>query len=123
MKATTAARRAGLPDMCAPIASLISKCEKALTKVSPLTWQHDSLLANLEALHLAASLVDPDRESPGRHSGKALQNALRALSSMMQKTEKARQKFPPGSAQHTLLANRFAALQAAEAAVQHELPR
>lgn len=126
MKATSAVRRdeppaAGLPDIRAPLTSLISKSEKALTKVSPLTWQHDSLLASLEALRLAMHLMEPERDRPSSHSGKALQDALCALSSMMRKTEKAQQKFPSGTAQHTLLANRLAALQAAEAAIRREL--
>lgn len=36
-----------------PIASLISKSEKAQQKLTPGTWQHTMLRENLRALHLA----------------------------------------------------------------------
>lgn len=41
----------------APLASLIHKSEKALTKLTPGTWQHTRLANNLRALHLAAPLL------------------------------------------------------------------
>lgn len=54
----------------APIASLISKSEKALSKVAQGTWQHRMLSSNLKALDIASALLiralsetdnDPDK--------------------------------------------------------------
>ncbi len=42
----------------APLASLISKSEKAKTKLAPDSWQENMLAANLSALHLALPLLD-----------------------------------------------------------------
>jgi hypothetical protein len=41
----------------APIASLISKCEKARNKLAPGTCQHTMLSNNLKALHIASPLL------------------------------------------------------------------
>ncbi len=41
----------------APITSLISKSEKALSKVAQGTWQHTMLSSNLKALYIASPLL------------------------------------------------------------------
>ena len=46
-----------LRQAAAPLASLISKSEKARQKLSPGTWQRNMLDENLRALHLAAPLL------------------------------------------------------------------
>ena len=46
-----------LEKASAPIASLISKSEKAKQKLPPGTWQHTMLEKNLKALYLASSLL------------------------------------------------------------------
>lgn len=102
-----------LQEALAPIASLISKSEKAQQKLTPGTWQHTMLLNNLKALHHAFALMnkgvtDTDFAQNDR------QESLNALSSMIGKTEKARAKCLPGTSQHTLLQNRLKALHIAE---------
>lgn len=47
-----------LERAAAPIASLISKSEKALQKLAQGTWQHAMLAENLKALHMASPLLD-----------------------------------------------------------------
>lgn len=42
----------------APLASLISKSEKAQTKLAPGSWQHSMLEKNLQALRLALPLLE-----------------------------------------------------------------
>ncbi|KLU39995.1 MAG: hypothetical protein AA931_08685 [Peptococcaceae bacterium 1109] len=49
---------AELEQARAPIASLISKSEKAKQKVAPSTWQHNMLEANLKGLYIASQLLD-----------------------------------------------------------------
>lgn len=46
-----------LKNALAPITSLISKSEKARTKLAPDTWQHKMLSDNLKALHMALLLL------------------------------------------------------------------
>jgi hypothetical protein len=46
-----------LENSIAPIASLISKSEKARQKLAPDGWQHRMLSDNLKALYIALSLL------------------------------------------------------------------
>ena len=103
------------------IASLISKSEKALQKLRPGTWQHSMLQDNLEALRIASELMNKETNSTGNFTRDDLQKALRALASMVSKTEKAQAKFSPGISQHTLLRNRLKVLRIAEALIKAEL--
>lgn len=105
-----------------PIASLISKSEKAQQKVAPGTWQHTMLRDNLAALHIASALMDEHAEGAGEDfTPDELRNALSALASMVDRTEKALPKFAPGTPQHSLLRNRLKALRVAEALTKAEL--
>ena len=107
-----------LQDALRPIASLISKSEKARQKVVPGTWQHTMLQDNISALHLASALMSGEAPGAGRVSQHDLQETLRALASMASRTENAQAKFAAGTSQHTLLRNRLKALRIAEALVK-----
>jgi hypothetical protein len=110
-----------LQEAIQPIASLIGKSEKAQQKLTPGTWQHTMLRVNLKALHIAAMLINKETDDPHRFTRDDLQDALRALASMISKAEKAQVKFTPGTSQHTLQRNRLKALRIAEALVAVEL--
>ncbi|MCA9920372.1 MAG: hypothetical protein KC445_20590 [Anaerolineales bacterium] len=105
---------AELPEALRPIASLISKSQKAQQKLAPGTWQFVMLQENLEALHLALALLQNDVKKLENVTKLDVQNALRAVGSMIEKTEKAQPKFAAGTSQHTLLQNRLKALQIAK---------
>jgi hypothetical protein len=109
-----------------PIASLISKSEKAREKVAPGTWQHTMLSDNLEALYLASTLMSKGlsgtTEGPASDTAD-LQKALSALASMIGRTVKSQANFSPGQSQHTLQRNRLKALRVAEALVKAEAER
>jgi len=110
-------------DALRPITSLIGKCAKARQKLKPGTWQHTMLGDNLKALNIASALMTgkPDpAEVPARAD---LQDALRALASMIGKTETALAAFSPGTAQHSLQHNRLRALRLAEARIRERLDR
>ena len=102
-----------------PIASLISKLEKALQKLAPGTWQRAATGDNLEALRVSLSLM---RGGVG-HTRDELRAALAALASLIRRTERARPAFPPGTSQQTLLSNRLRALRTAEAVTAAALDR
>ncbi len=107
--------------MLQPIASLISKSEKAQQKLTPGTWQHMMLQDNLKALQTASVLMNKGSDDTNIFTLDELQKALHAFSSMIDKTEQAQTKFLPGTSQHTLLQNRLKALRLAETVIRVEL--
>ena len=113
MRTSTALRK--------PIASLISKSEKAQQKLAPGTWQHTMLRDNLKALHIASVLMNRKADDTGNLIKDDLREALRAFASMASKTEKAQAKFSPGTSQHTLQRNRLKALRIAGSLIRVEL--
>jgi hypothetical protein len=105
----------------APIASLLSKSEKAQQKVAPGTWQHAMLQRNIQALRIAVPLIGtPDDDSHGP-APDDLEAALRALDSMIERVADTETKFAPGTSQHTLQRNRLKALRIARAVVVAKL--
>lgn len=106
-----------------PIASLISKSEKAQQKLKPGTWQYTMLRDNLKALHIASALMIEGTCDRGSLARDDLQEGLRAIASMIGRTENAQTKFAPGTSQHTLQRNRLKALRIAEALMQAELDK
>ena len=104
-----------------PIASLIGKSEKALQKLKPGTWQHAMLRDNLAALRLGTALLNPEAGAAAGFARDELQKALRAFASMASRTEKAQEKFAPGTSPHSLSRNRLQALRRAEALVAARL--
>ena len=112
-----------LQEALRPIASLISKSEKAQQKLVPGTWQHTMLRDNLKALHIASTLMNKYTDHKDNFIRDDLQEALRVLASMIIRTEKAQAKFSLGTSQHTLQRNRLKALRIAEALIKVELDR
>jgi len=110
-----------LEEALRPIASLISKSEKAQQKLGPGTWQHTMLRDNLKALHIASALFNRETDRGAGFTRDDLQDALRAFASMISKTDKAHAKFKPGTSQHTLQANRLKALRIGGTLIKAEL--
>ena len=106
-----------------PIASLISKSEKAQQKLAPGTWQHTMLRDNLEALHIASALMNKETDDAVGFTRDDLQETLGSFTSMISKTAKAQAKLTPGTSQHTLLVNRLKALQIAESLIKAEFAK
>ena len=109
-----------LQEALRPLASLISKSEKAQQKLAPGTWQHTMLRDNLKALHIASALMNKKTDDTASFTRDDLQEAVRAFASMISKTDKTQAKFAPGTSQHTLQRNRLKALRLAEALIQVE---
>jgi hypothetical protein len=105
-----------------PIASLISKSEKALQKVVPGSWQHTMLRNNLAALRIGTALMNRERNAASRFTRRDLQEALDALAAMIRKAEKAKARFARGTSHHTLQRNRLEALRVVKALIGFELP-
>lgn len=115
-----------LSEALRPIASLISKSEKAQQRLAPGTWQHTMLQGKLTALRLASALMNNESTRHAAPTREELQAVLPAFASMISKTEQAQGKFPAGTSQHTLLRNRLHALRLAETLIKdraaHEKP-
>jgi hypothetical protein len=103
--------REEIDEALRPIASLISKSEKAQQKLAPGSWQHTMLQGNLKALRMASALMS--KNGVENYTREDLQEALLALNKMISKSEKAQGMFPPGTPQHTLQRNRLKALRIA----------
>jgi hypothetical protein len=112
-----------LQEAFRPIASLISKSEKAQQQLVPGTWQHTMLRDNLKALHVASTLMNKEAKDFDIFIRVDLQEALRAFALMISRTEKAQAKFSSGTSQHTLLRNRLKALRIAEALITVDLDK
>lgn len=106
-----------------PIASLIGKSEKSLGKLSPKTWQYSMLQENLKALYIASDLINKHNHRTDVLTLDDMREALRAIKSMIGRTDATEGKFPPGTAQYTLLKNRLTSLRAAETLMTSELNR
>jgi hypothetical protein len=112
-----------LREALRPIASLISKSEKAQQKLAPGTWQHRMLHDNLKALQIASALMNKETDHTDSFTLDDLQEAHRAFASMISKTDKAQAKFMPGTSQHTLQRNRLKSLRLAVALIKVELDK
>lgn len=104
-----------------PIASLLSKSEKAQGKVAPGTWQHAMLAGNIRALRTASALLVEASGEPDEATRDDLETALSALDSMIERVANTQTKFSPGTSQHSLQRNRLKALRIARAAVAAKL--
>lgn len=110
-----------LQEALRPIASLINKSEKAQQKLASGTWQHTMLRDNIKALHIASALMDQGPNDTNSFTRDELEESLRALASMISKTDKTKTKFSAGTSQHTLQRNRLKSLPMAEARIKAEL--
>lgn len=110
-----------LQDLMRPIASLISKSEKAQQRLKPGMWQHTMLRENLRALHLAFALMSSRTDGPDVPTREDFQAALRAFAEMTTRSEKAQAKLAPGTSQHTLQRNRLRAFRVAQALISAKL--
>jgi hypothetical protein len=113
--------REELREALRPIASLISKSEKARTMLTPGQWQHPMLSNNLNGLRFASALMGEEPGDVNDCAPNDLKEALRALESMINRTENAMIKFAQGTSQHTLQKNRLRALRIAEALIMNKL--
>ncbi|MEZ4590949.1 MAG: hypothetical protein R3D55_07375 [Chloroflexota bacterium] len=112
---------AELQEALRPIASLMSKSEKAQQKLAPNTWQYVMLQSNLNALRVALALMQNDVKALANCTQADFQDAITAIGTMIGKTQTAQAKFAPGISQYTLLQNRLKALQMAETLVKAAL--
>jgi hypothetical protein len=113
--------REDIREALRPIASLISKSEKARTKLTPGTWQHTMLSENLKALLVASAMMDEEIGDTNNCAPDDLREAISAFESLINRTENTKMKFKERTSQHTLQKNRLRALRIAEALIIRKL--
>ncbi len=106
------------------IADMIARSENAQVKFTPGTSQHTLQRNRIHALRVAAALIR--REAAGGSGAMAYtkndqEKARAPLTSLISKSEKARQKIAPGTWQHNMLIGNLAALHWAEALLSKAL--
>lgn len=98
------------------IASMIDRSEKAQSKFAPSTSQHTLQKNRIHALYVALTLVKQEsvRSNDIREYTKEdFEKARAPIASLINKSEKVRQKLAQGTWQHTMLDNNLKALHMA----------
>ena len=100
------------------VASSISRCDKAQPKFAEGTSQHTLLKNRIKALYISKALM---LEEDVKYSNEELEAALRPVSSIISKCEKAQMKFPEGTSQHTRFNKMIKAMYLAKALIASEI--
>ncbi len=104
------------------VTSAIGRCEKMQPKFSEDTSQ-DTLLKNrLKALHISKSLLT-DESAIDRFSKEELVEALRPISSIVSKCEKALLRFEEGNAHHTCFQTMVRAMNISKSLITNEIDK
>lgn len=82
------------------VSSTIIRCEKTQPKFVEGTSQHTLLKNRIKALYISKSLIT-DENVLDKYTKEELMEALRPVSSIISKCEKAQQKFAEGTSHHT----------------------
>jgi hypothetical protein len=94
--------REELEEALQVVSSTISRCEKAQQKFAEGASQHTLLKNRIKALYISKTFIT-DENIMNKYTKEELHEALRPISSIISKCEKAQLKFVEGTAHH----NRF----------------
>jgi len=96
--------REELTEALRVVSSTISNCEKMQLKFAEGTSQHTLLKNRLKALYISRSFI-ADENVAEKYTKEELAEALRPISSIISKCEKAQLKFAEGTPHHTRFRN------------------
>lgn len=102
------------------IISIINNCEKAKEKFKEGSSQHTLLQNRLNALYISKSLIEGTDD---RYSVSELKDALNPIFSIINKCEKAIQKYETGSTYHKRLMNIINAMHNAKRLIIEEIDK
>jgi len=91
------------------VSSAISRCEKIQPKFVAGTSQHTLLKNRVKALYISKSLIT-NESIVDKYTKEELMEALRPISSIISKCEKAQLKFALGTSHHTRFRNMIKAI-------------
>ena len=104
------------------VSSTISKCEKAQLKFVYSTPQHTLLRNRIEALYISKLLIT-DQNVMDKYTKEELIEALRPVSSVISKCEKAQLKFEEGTSHHTRFKNIIKAMYISNTLITAEISK
>lgn len=109
------------------VSSVISRCEKAQPKFAEGTSQHTLLKNRIKALYISKALIVDenaiDEYTKDKYTKEELMDALRPVSSIISKCEKAQQKFAEGTSNHTRFKNMIEAMYISKALITDEISK
>ncbi|MPM23193.1 hypothetical protein SDC9_69657 [bioreactor metagenome] len=104
------------------VASTISRCEKAQPKFVEGTSQHTLLRNRLKALYISKSLL-LDEHVEVKYTKEELDDALKPVSSIIIKCEKAQLKFTEGTFHHNGFNNTIKAMYISKSLISDEISK
>lgn len=102
------------------VSSTISKCEKAQLKFTEGVSQHTLLTNRIKAMYISETLIR-DEKVIDQYSKEELIEALRPVSSIISKCEKAQLKFAEGTSLHTRFKNIINAMYISKSLITEEI--
>lgn len=100
------------------VASTIERCEKAQPKFTEGTSQHTLLKNRIKALYISKALIlGEDIE----YTNEELADAIRPVSSIISKCEKAQMKFQTGTSHHTRFSKMIEAMYLSKSLIANEI--
>lgn len=114
------------------VSSIISRCEKAQPKFAEGTSQHTLLKNRIKALYISKALLSDknaidenaiDEYTKDKYTKEELMDALRPVSSIISKCEKAQQKFAEGTSNHTRFKSMIKAMYISKALITDEISK
>jgi hypothetical protein len=104
------------------VSSTIGRCEKTQPKFMECTSQYTLLKNRIKALYISKSLITNENVMD-RYTKEELMEALRPVSSIISKYEKAQQKFAEGTSHHTRLKNMIKAMYTSKSLIADEISK
>ena len=111
-----------LTEAISVVSSTISNCEKMQLKFAEGTSSHTLLKNRIKALYISKSLIS-DENVMDKYTKEELIEALRPVSSIISKCEKAVLKFEEHTFQHTRLKNIIKALYVSKSLISDEISK
>ena len=114
--------REELVEALQAVSSTISKCEKMQLKFAEGTSQHTLLKNRIKAMYISKSLIT-DENVMDKYTKEELMEALRPVSSIISKCEKAQLKFAEGTSHHTRFKNIIKAMYVSKSLIIDEISK
>lgn len=111
-----------LIEVLGVLSSTISECEKMQFKFAEGTSQHTLLENRIKAMYISKSLI-ADENVIDKYTTEELIEAIRPVSSIISKCEKAQLKFVEGTYHHTRLKNIIKAMYISKSLITDEISK
>jgi septation ring formation regulator EzrA len=114
--------KAELEEALQIVVSVAARCEKAQPKFAKGTSQHTLLKNRIKALHISRSLIAGEN-IVDRYTKDELTEALRPVSSIISKCEKAQLKFSEGTSHYTRFNKMIKAMNISKSLISDEIEK